>query len=237
METREKNAAVVLAAGRGSRMHSQVQKQFLLLNGKPVLCYSLEQFEACPFLDEIVLVTGEEEVDFCRREIVEKYGYKKVTAVVPGGKERYHSVYNGLRSLSGCGYVFIHDGARPFVDQAILARAHEDVRRFSACVVGMPVKDTIKLADEEGWVEETPQRSRLWMVQTPQAFSFPLILRAYEKLMESGRTDMTDDSMVVESMEKVRVRLTEGSYRNIKITTPEDWAIAERFCRQEDGQG
>ena len=234
METREKNAAVVLAAGRGSRMHSQVQKQFLLLNGKPVLCYSLEQFEACPFLDEIVLVTGAEEVDFCRREIVEKYAFSRVRSVVLGGRERYHSVYAGLKELERLGYagadlVLIHDGARPFLDGEILGRVCRDAAQYGACAAGMPSKDTVKLADAAGFAVQTPDRSLVWTVQTPQAFVFSLIRDAYERMMasESSQENVTDDAMVIERMTDCRVRLTEGSYRNMKITTPEDLILAE----------
>ena len=153
MEAR--TAAIVLAAGRGSRMKSKIQKQYLLLKGKPVLYYSLKAFEES-FIDEIILVTGEEEIEYCRKEIVEKYGFTKVSHIVTGGKERYHSVFCGLQALTDCDYVFIHDGARPFVTEQILERAYETVQKEHACVVGMPVKDTIKLADENGFAKETP---------------------------------------------------------------------------------
>ena len=230
MEAR--TAAIVLAAGRGSRMKSKIQKQYLLLKGKPVLYYSLKAFEES-FIDEIILVTGEEEIEYCRKEIVEKYGFTKVSYIVTGGKERYHSVFCGLQALTDCDYVFIHDGARPFVTEQILERAYETVQKEHACVVGMPVKDTIKLADENGFAKETPRRDLLWMIQTPQVFSYALVKSAYASFLEREQEllaqgiKMTDDAMVVETFTDTGIRLVEGSYENIKITTPEDLRIAE----------
>lgn len=226
---KETYGAVVLAAGKGKRMHSAVQKQFLMLRGKPVIFYSLEQFEQCPFINEIVLVTGEEEIDYCRKEIVEKFNFQKVKKIVAGGTERFLSVYNGLKACT-CDFVYIHDGARPFVDQAILERTREDVNRYGACVAGMPVKDTIKISDGDGYADVTPPRSRVWMVQTPQVFAYSCIKDAYDKLIAAGRMDVTDDAMVLECMTGQKTRLTLGSYENIKITTPEDLEIAEVFA-------
>lgn len=226
---KETYGAVVLAAGKGKRMHSAVQKQFLMLGGKPVIFYSLEQFEQCPFIDEIVLVTGEEEIDYCRKEIVEKFDFQKVKKIVAGGAERFLSVYNGLKACT-CDFVYIHDGARPFVDQAILERTREDVKRYGACVAGMPVKDTIKISDGDGYADVTPPRSRVWMVQTPQVFAYSCIKDAYDKLIADGRMDVTDDAMVLECMTGQKTKLTLGSYENIKITTPEDLEIAEVFA-------
>ena len=226
---KETYGAVVLAAGKGKRMHSAVQKQFLMLGGKPVIFYSLEQFEQCPFINEIVLVTGEEEIDYCRKEIVEKFDFQKVKKIVAGGAERFLSVYNGLKACT-CDFVYIHDGARPFVDQAILERTREDVKRYGACVAGMPVKDTIKISDGDGYADVTPPRSRVWMVQTPQVFAYSCIKDAYDKLIADGRIDVTDDAMVLECMTGQKTKLTIGSYENIKITTPEDLEIAEVFA-------
>ncbi len=227
-----KTAAVVLAAGRGSRMKSDVQKQYLLLKEKPVLYYSLKAFEDS-FVDEIILVTGEKEMEYCRTEIVEKYGFSKVKAIVAGGKERYHSVFCGLQVIDECDYVFIHDGARPFITESILERAYESVQKEHACVVGMPVKDTIKLADENGYAATTPRRDLVWTVQTPQVFDFCLVKDAYAMFLEKEQAllaqgiKITDDAMVVETFTDTKIRFVEGSYENIKITTPEDLRIAE----------
>lgn len=225
--------AIVLAAGQGKRMNSAVQKQYLLINDKPVLYYALKAFEES-IIDDIVLVTGKAEIDYCQKEIVEKYGIKKVRTITAGGKERYHSVACGLSEIKWeCDYVFIHDGARPFVDNDMIERAFINVQETSACVVGMPVKDTIKLADENGYVQSTPDRSLVWQIQTPQVFEKELIATAYERLISSeealnnANVPITDDAMVVEYFMNTQVKLVEGSYRNIKITTPEDLRLAE----------
>ena len=170
--------AIVLAAGRGNRMGTEVHKQYLLLAGKPIVCYSLQVFQESAIIDEIILVTGEGEEDYCRKNFVEKYGITKVCRIVTGGKERFHSVWNGLRETREDGYVFIHDSARPFVDEEMLLRLYEIVRLDKACVAGMPVKDTIKIVDSECKVKDTPDRSTLWMVQTPQVFETRLVKRA-----------------------------------------------------------
>lgn len=232
-ENTKQNIAIVLAAGRGSRMQSEVQKQYLHVGGKPVLYYSLKQFEDFEGVDEIILVTGEKEIEYCREQIVNAYGMKKVKKIIPGGKERYHSVYQGLCAAENCGYVFIHDGARPFLDGDMLIRALDAVKKFGACVVGMPVKDTIKVADEEQFAVQTPQRSRLWMVQTPQVFDYALIKDAYARMMEQELPGITDDAMVLEKMTGKSVKLVQGSYQNIKITTPEDLLVAEAFLKSE----
>lgn len=224
----KKCAAIVLAAGQGKRMGSSVQKQFMELNGKPVVCYSLECFQKSPFISQIILVTGEESISYCQHEIVEKYGLDKVTDIVAGGKERYDSVYQGLLVCTS-DYVFIHDGARPFLTQEILQRGYEGVMESKACVVGMPSKDTVKLADEQGYVRETPQRNRVWMIQTPQIFEYDLIRKAHESVRKKSTANITDDAMIVEQETAIKVRLVEGSYTNIKITTPEDLIIARSF--------
>ncbi len=229
---KEKCTAIVLAAGRGKRMGTEIQKQYLEIGGKPVLYYSLDVFETSEIIDEIVLVVGENQTAYCQKEIVEKYGFKKITAIVQGGAERYHSVWNGLQKVED-GYVFIHDGARPFVDEEILNRAYDDVKQYQACVVGMPVKDTIKVSDDNECVADTPERSRLWMVQTPQVFDTQLVKRAYQKLMEKQITNVTDDAMVVEQMLGNKVKLVKGSYENIKITTLEDLDVANAFLSKK----
>lgn len=227
---KEKVTAIVLAAGQGTRMGGKTAKQYLLLDGRPVLYYALLAFEKS-MVDEIILVAGEKDFPFCRTEIVEKYGFSKVTRIVAGGKERYHSVYQGLKAAGGADYVLIHDGARPFVSDDIISRTIEAVKKEKACVVAMPVKDTIKIANEDHYAIETPNRSKVWMIQTPQAFSYDLILHAYEKVLASGDAVITDDAMVLEKAENIPVKLVQGSYTNIKITTPEDMKIAEIFLK------
>ena len=225
-----KYTAIVLSAGKGSRMGSSVHKQYLLLCGRPVIYYTLKAFEESP-VDEIVLVTGEGEEEYCRKEIVEKYKLHKVTKIVKGGKERYHSVFQGLSACEYTDYVLIHDGARPFIEQKVIRRTMDEVREKRACIAAVPVKDTIKKVDENGKVEDTPPRKSLYTVQTPQAFSYSLIYDSYQKMIADGREDVTDDAMVVEQETGTKILLVEGSYQNIKITTPEDLAIAEAFLR------
>lgn len=230
---KQKYAAIVLAAGSGKRMNSQVHKQYLIIQDRPVLYYSLKEFEDSA-VDEIVLVVGKGEEEFCRREIVDKYGISKVKAIVEGGKERYHSVFEGLKQTSDADYVLIHDGARPFVNQDIIRRCMQEVQKYQACVVGMPVKDTIKIADEEGYAKQTPDRKNVWMIQTPQTFSYALIYEAYEEMLKTEDTAITDDAMVLELIKGKKSKLIEGSYRNIKITTPEDLLIANVYLQHPE---
>lgn len=232
-----KIAAVCLAAGQGKRMESKVQKQYLLIQDKPVLYYALKAFQDSP-VEDIVLVVGAGEEEYCKKEIVDVYGFTKVKAIVAGGKERYHSVFHGLQAVAEADYVLIHDGARPFLTREIIERCIEGAKEYKACVAGMPVKDTIKLADEEQNIESTPQRSKVWMIQTPQAFDYTLINEAYTSLIEQENRGIktaipvTDDAMVVEYFMKQKVHLVYGSYENIKITTPEDMRIAEAFLKK-----
>ncbi|MCI6467176.1 MAG: 2-C-methyl-D-erythritol 4-phosphate cytidylyltransferase [Faecalicatena sp.] len=225
--------AIVLAAGQGKRMGTKVHKQYLELAGRPVLYYSLKAFEESAVIDEILLITGAGEEDYCRREIVDKYKIRKVRRILQGGAERYHSVWNGVQELKEDGYVFIHDGARPFADEEIISRAFKEVQVHKACVVGMPVKDTIKVADRNEFVEKTPNRSSLWMVQTPQVFENHIVRGAYSMLMRESYINVTDDAMVVEQMLKYPIKLVYGSYENIKITTPEDLEIAEVLVKRK----
>lgn len=225
----KKTTAIVLAAGKGSRMQSDIPKQYMELKGYPVLYYSLKTFEDS-FVDEIILVCGETDISFCQKDIVEKYQLYKVKKIVAGGKERYQSVQKGIQAIENSDYVYIHDGARPFLTQDILTRVQERVEKCNACVVGMPVKDTIKIADGEGNIKDTPDRNYVWQIQTPQVFSYDLIKTAYEKLASFPETNVTDDAMVVEKMLHYPVQLVMGSYENIKITTPEDMKIGELFC-------
>jgi len=228
----KKHTAIVLAAGKGSRMQSAVPKQYLELCGKPVLYYSLAAFEES-FIDEIILVAGKDDISYCKEQIVERYGFQKVTEIIAGGAERYLSVYQGLLAAEEADYVYIHDGARPFVDAAILSDAKACVEQYQACVAGMPVKDTIKIVDAEDFAKETPERKYVWQVQTPQVFSYALVREAYDMLMEDQDAySVTDDAMVVETMLNYPVKLFRASYKNIKITTPEDLQIAELFVQR-----
>ena len=233
-----KTAAVVLAAGKGKRMQSDVAKQYLMLCEKPVLYYALKAFEDS-VVDEVVLVTSADEIEYCKKEIVEKYGFTKVAKIIAGGKERYHSVHQGICAISGADYVLIHDGARPFVTTDLIDKILKELQSHEAVVVGMPCKDTIKIVDEEHFVKNTPNRNLVWQVQTPQSFQYDLIKEAYEKLIAKEyeliekNVNITDDAMVVEYFMGKSVKMLEGFYHNIKITTPEDLLIAKTFLEQK----
>lgn len=236
-EQKVRTTAIVLAAGSGKRMGGSTKKQYMLLKGRPVIYYALKTFQES-FVDEIVLVVSPGDQAYCKKEIVEKYGFDKVRHIVEGGKERYHSVAAGICCIPDCDLVFIHDGARPMVTTEILENALACAKEYEACVVGMPVKDTIKIADEKGSIAFTPKRSLVWMIQTPQVFSYALIKEAYDKLilkeeelLKEG-TAVTDDAMVVETLTGHPVKLVCGSYENIKITTPEDILIAENLLNR-----
>jgi len=226
-----KSTAIVLAAGQGKRMNSKVQKQFLLIKGKPVLYYSLSCFQNSREIEEIIVVTGKDSINFCKQEIIEAYGFSKVKAVIAGGRERYDSVYAGLCACEDSDYVFIHDGARPFLTEDMIRRK-EAVLASGACVIGMPSKDTIKIADENGMVASTPSRSLVWNIQTPQIFSYTAIREAYERARQQNMADITDDAMVMERFGNMKIKLVEGSYENIKITTPEDILVAEKILEK-----
>ena len=227
--------AVVLAAGRGTRMGTSTAKQYLEIVGKPVLARALDAFQSSPLIDDVILVTDQAHVEYCRAQIVEPGKYTKVTRILEGGRERYESVWSALRAirpLEQPQYVFIHDGARPFVTQEIIRRAYEMALKWKACVVGMPVKDTIKITDGAGGISSSPDRRRVWMAQTPQVFEHGLICEAFTRQMREDCSAVTDDAMVVEKQMGVQVHMVEGSYENIKITTPEDLEIAEIFARR-----
>lgn len=221
-----KVCAVIVAAGRGTRMRAGINKQFLNIKGKPILYYTLKAFENCTLVDEIILVTAIDEIEYCKNEIIKKYNIDKVSNIVAGGAERQHSVYNGLKSLSDCEVVIIHDGARPFVDRRIIEEGIEFARKFGACTCGVPPKDTIKVKDKTGFSRITLNREELFSVQTPQCFNYDLILNCHERILQDS-VKVTDDTSIAEYYGH-QVYLYEGSYNNIKITTPDDLIFGER---------
>lgn len=222
-------SVILLAAGKGSRMKSEKAKQFLEINGKPLLYYSLRTFDAS-VVDEIILVTRSSDIDYVREEIVGKYGFHKVKKIIPGGKERFNSVNKGLKACDKRNkIIMIHDCARPCVTNRMILDSISGARRYKAVTIAMPVKDTIKVVNEEGFGVETPDRRTLYQIQTPQTFDRKLLEEAYERLRLSGDTDITDDTMIVERYLDVSSKMIEGSYENIKVTTPEDIEIAELY--------
>jgi 2-C-methyl-D-erythritol 4-phosphate cytidylyltransferase len=224
-----KTTAVVLAAGKGKRMHTSVAKQFLKLRDKPVLYYSLKAFEDSD-VDEIVLVAGSDQVEYCREHIVTKYHISKVVQVIEGGKERYDSVYRALKYIQGVDYVLIHDGARPFIMSQQIDHIIRQVKEYKACMFGTPVKETVKVVNREEYIESTLDRNTLWTAQTPQAFSYASIRKAYDLFNEEVNRDglpVTDDAMVYETYLKKPVKMIQGDYHNLKITTVEDLILAK----------
>jgi 2-C-methyl-D-erythritol 4-phosphate cytidylyltransferase len=225
-----KVTAVIPAAGRGERMKSEVHKLFLPLLDRPVLAHTLNVFEACAIIDDIIVVLSDDVIVQCTAEIVEAFGYHKVVKIVPGGERRQDSVYNGLMAIGGeCDVVVIHDGARPFVMTELIERSVEFCTDYKAVITAVPPKDTIKRG-ENGFVFSTLDRSRLWSVQTPQAFQYETILKAHQRARED-LFEGTDDASLVERMGEP-VKILEGSYDNFKITTSEDLYLAERIMQR-----
>ncbi len=226
----ERFVAIILSAGSGKRMGSDIPKQYMDLKGKPIIYYSIKAFEDSPVQD-IIIVTGESDIEFMQNDIVNKFGFNKVAGIVAGGAERYDSVYIGLseaRKVTGATHVMIHDGARPFVSQSVISACMENVVKNRACIAGMPVKDTIKVVDDNNVIIDNPRRETLWQAQTPQCFELELAYRSYKEMIEKGATaSVTDDAQVIEKFGGVKVAMVEASYDNMKITTPIDIALGQ----------
>ena len=226
-------SVIIAAAGMSNRMGSKMNKQFLAVGGKPILAHTIEKFENSKFIDEIILVSKEEEIEYCRKEIVRKYKFNKVTNIIRGGQERQDSVYNGILALNEkSDIVLIHDGARPFVKNENIEDGIKGVIENDACVIGVPVKDTIKIINDDNSISHTPPRATIWAAQTPQCFYKGLIIKAHEKARREDYVG-TDDSSLVERLGH-DVKMIMGSYENIKITTPEDLVLAESLFKEKD---
>jgi len=266
-------SAIIVAAGAGRRMNSAVKKQYMELATQPVLAMTLKAFEKSD-VDEVVVVTGEDEVSYVREQIVEEFCIKKVVAICAGGRERCDSVYEGLKQIikryqmesgfqddrSGAeqsagdakGYVLIHDGVRPLITPELINSCIESVKKYGACIPGVPEKDTVKEADDEMQVLRTPDRKKMYRIQTPQCFKLSLIKEAFEKYYQGkpagendkcvdderdglcGSAGITDDAMLVEKYTGHKIKIIEGDYKNIKITTPDDLGIAEYYIKHRD---
>ena len=226
------NGVVIVAAGTGSRMNMGINKQFIKLEGKEIIAYTIEKFYNNSNIEDIVVVVKEDESAFFKKEILDKYNFKNVK-IAYGGKERQDSVYNGLKLLDEkCDVVLIHDGARPFVSDKIIDKSIEEAKEHKAIVVGVPVKDTIKVIDNDKNIVDTPNRSVLWAVQTPQTFDYNILIDAYKDAFKN-KFYGTDDAMLVERI-GYKVKMLEGSYNNIKITTQEDLNIGSQILRDQD---
>jgi 2-C-methyl-D-erythritol 4-phosphate cytidylyltransferase len=225
-----RTSAIILSAGKGTRMKSDVCKQYIHVGGLPILFYALRAFEESN-VEEIIIVVGKGDIDFVENDIVNKYGFKKVKYIIEGGKERYDSVINGLKKVDDENIVLIHDGARPLIKKENINKIIDSMANYKACVAAMPVKDTIKIADENGYVKNTPERKYVWQIQTPQAFISRDIKRAYDLMKQNNDCTITDDSMAIEKYTDITVKLIETGYDNIKITTPEDILFMENNIR------
>lgn len=225
------NGVIIVAAGSGSRMNTNINKQFIKLNDKEIIAHTIEKFYNNKNINDIVIVIKEDEAEFFKKEILDKYRFKNIK-IAYGGKERQDSVYSGIKLLDkNCKYVLIHDGARPFVDEDIINRSLDEVKVFKSIVVGVPVKDTIKVVNNNNSVVDTPNRSTLWSVQTPQTFDYNIIKRAYEDAFDNNFYG-TDDAMLVERI-GYTIKMIYGSYNNIKVTTPEDIIIGTQIINSQ----
>lgn len=219
-------SAIILAGGKGKRMGAKVSKQYIDIKGKPILYYTLKKFIDCEAIDSIILVLAEDEIEYCKKEILERHSLN-ISNIVIGGKERQDSVYNALESMVNTDIVLIHDGARPFVSNKIIKEGIEFAKKYGASAPGVVPKDTIKIKNKEGFSIDTPNRESLVSIQTPQVFKFNMILECHEKI-KRDKVVVTDDTMVAELYNN-KVYLYDGEYTNIKVTTPEDLILAERL--------
>ena len=228
-----KISVIIAAAGKGKRMGKGYNKQYILLGDKPIVAHTIEVFENMDLIDEIILVVGKGETGSAEKDIIYKYNFKKVVKIVEGGAERGDSVYNGLKAVNtDCDIVLVHDGVRPFIAENIIEKSIETAKDAGACAVAVRVKDTIKVVKKNMEVDHTPDRDALWAVQTPQTFRYRLLLEAYEKL-RGGGLKVTDDAMLIEKLGHT-VKIIEGDYENIKITTPEDLILGEGILKKRE---
>lgn len=218
--------AIIPAAGIGARMGSNKPKQFIDLCGKPILAVTLSHFQQCNLVDKIVVVVSKDDVDYCRREIVDRYKLNKVFNVIVGGKRRQDSVRKGLEAVDDlCRWALIHDGVRPLVTTELIEKVIKAAKKFRAVITGLPVKETVKELDDQSMVLRSVDRSQLWLIQTPQIFRFEDINLAHQKAIKDGCEEATDDAFLIEKM-GIPVKIIEGEENNIKVTTPRDLDIA-----------
>ncbi|UCD84679.1 MAG: 2-C-methyl-D-erythritol 4-phosphate cytidylyltransferase [Deltaproteobacteria bacterium] len=225
--------ALIPAAGQGIRLEGSQPKQFLLLGDKPLIAHTLTKFQLCPRIHEIVLVVPRDMEGYCQKEIVETHGFSKIKRIVPGGNRRQDSVRNALEAISStCDLIVIHDGVRPFVSGETIEQSIELAEKCGAVIAAVPARDSVKrVTPEELIIEASLDRGKIWLAQTPQAFSFPIIKDAYQRAAEDGFTG-TDDAALVERL-GIEVKIVPGTTKNIKITTPDDLALAEFILRTE----
>ena len=231
----EKAVAIIPAAGSGLRMGGERAKQFIDLDGIPLLALTLRPFESCASVDAVILVVPFNAVEYCRKEIVKKYKLKKIKEIVPGGKRRQDSVRLGLEAAGAeYGLVLIHDGARPLIDEALIDRVITTAKKHRVVITGMPAKETVKEVNQLSEVEKTYERQKIWLVQTPQVFRREDIIAAHRRALEERWDEATDDSLLMERL-GIPVKVIEGSEKNIKVTTPYDLELARILLGRDSG--
>ena len=225
-----KNVAIITAAGIGKRMNANQPKQYLELAGRPILSHTLEKFERAKSVDAIVLVCDVSSLSLVKSVILKKYPSPKVKWVVSGGVKRQDSVHAGIKAIPmGTQNICVHDGVRPFITPELIDKSFEEAENHGACIVAIPMKDTIKRVDNEGRIVETVERAGLWRAQTPQTFKYEIIETAMKQAMTEGFYG-TDEAMLVERLGH-EIYILSGDEKNIKITTPEDLIIAEAIAK------
>jgi 2-C-methyl-D-erythritol 4-phosphate cytidylyltransferase len=225
---------IIPAAGMGKRMQSaygETRKQFILIHDKPILYYTLRPFHESELIDDIILVCEKEWIGYVQKEIIELYRFTKVKKIAEGGALRQDSVYKGLKAIDRADIVLVHDGVRPVISENKIREVIMAASDHNAAILAVKVKDTVKKQDADGFVAETLNREKLWNVQTPQCFEYQLLIQAFEKAYQEGFYG-TDESMLVERL-GVKVKIVEGEYENIKITTPEDVSFVENRIQKK----
>ena len=224
-----KTVAIIVAAGKSIRLKDRLPKQFLEIANKPILAHTVEKFERCDLVDEILMVVPEDYLGYCSTEVVDRFDFRKIKMIISGGEERQDSVYDGLLAIpNNTSIVLVHDGVRPFVSVSKIEESINLCKEYKAVILALPVKETIKRVEDD-YVVTTLNREKIWTVQTPQTFDYKLLLDAYQKAKEDGFVG-TDDSSLVEKI-GVKIRVLEGEENNIKITTKEDLILAEQILR------
>lgn len=228
-----KVTAIILSAGNGKRMGMDIPKQYIKIEDKPIIYYTIKAFMDSN-VDEIIIVCGKEYIEYCAKEIVQYFNFNKVKGIVTGGDERYNSVYNGLKAIKKSDYVLIHDGARPCITAQMINKMIMKVKEENACIMAVPVKDTIKVV-KDGIICDSPDRNTLWQAQTPQAFDYNKIKSAYTKVINERLYDkmsITDDAQVWNICNDAHIRVVEGDYENIKVTTKSDLEMVAKYVEK-----
>lgn len=221
-----KICVLIPAAGEGSRMDTSVKKPYLIIAKKPILSHTIDRFEQNSAIDDIFVIVDKSDFETCNTTVLAPYRYRKVRELIAGGETRQASVFNGLRALSNdVDFVIVHDGVRPFITDEVIFKCLTASKKWGAAVSAVPVKDTIKVANHQQFIDHTPDRDQLWRVQTPQAFRKSLLMDAHKTAIQNSFT-ASDDAALVEKLGSP-VKLIRGSYKNVKLTTPEDLQIAE----------